>query len=195
MFILFLRRSQYEKQERILLATLMLCGGMTGMSLNLLFLLNFQATFGSIYEMIGAMIASNMLGMALGAWATLWILKRFRSKVFLTAILSVLIIIVVFVPELLNLLLRVRLVPLTIIITLLNGVLIGLLFGTVNRIYLYNSQNVGNIYAFDVAGSSIGALTTCSVLLPILGIQNLSLFFILLFIPLLLATKFLYRHS
>jgi predicted membrane-bound spermidine synthase len=73
---------------------------------------------------------------------------------------------------------------------MIGGGLVGMLFGIVNRLYLQNSQDIGSIYAFDVLGSSIGALTTCSVLLPVLGIQETTIFIslFLLFSLILLFT-------
>jgi len=50
--IILLHLRQKEKQERNALAVIMACGGMIGMALNLLLILNFQETFGSIYELL-----------------------------------------------------------------------------------------------------------------------------------------------
>ena len=63
--------------------------GMIGMALNLLFLLNFQETFGSIYEMVGAMIAANMLGLALGALVASRLIRKYKQKTLLLAVLIV----------------------------------------------------------------------------------------------------------
>ena len=188
LLLVFLRRRQPEKQKQTVLAAIIAICGMTGMALNLLLLLNFQETFGSIYEMVGAMIAANLFGLAFGTLAALWLSRKYKLKTLLFAVLITLISVVLLLPKLLALLLLARLIPITLIVTIVCGGLIGIIFGLVNRLYLRSSLNVGSVYAFDVFGSSIGALMTCSVLLPVLGIQELSLFLALLFVPVVLAT-------
>jgi spermidine synthase len=191
LLFLLLCLHQPDKQERTTLATVIFCGGMIGMALNLLFLLNFQETFGSVYEMVGAMIAANMLGMALGTLVVSKVIGKSIPKNMLLVVLISIIIVVFLLPKLLDYLLVVRLIPVTLLVTVLSGGLIGMLFGTVNQFYLRTSSNLGSIYAFDVIGSSIGALITCSVLLPILGIQDTRLFLVLILIPALLAATLL----
>jgi spermidine synthase len=180
LLLILLQWRQPEKQKRTTLAAIIAVCGMTGMALNLLFLLNFQEAFGSIYEMVGAMIAANMLGLALGT---------------LVAVLITLISVMLLLPKLLDFLLFAQLIPITLIVTMVSGGLIGIIFGLVNQIYLHSSLNVGSIYAFDVFGSSVGALTTCSVLLPVLGIQKLTLFLVLMLVPVVLVTLFLRKQA
>jgi spermidine synthase len=172
LLLLICCRRQGIKRKKIVLAIIIACSGLVGMALNLLLLLNFQETFGSVYEMVGAMIAANMLGMALGALAAAWLVKYCQWKPVLLVVLLVFTAAVLFIPIVLNILLLIHILPLTLSITMLSGGLVGMLFGIVNRFYLDNSANVGSIYAFDVTGSSIGALTTCSLLLPVLGIHE-----------------------
>ena len=186
LFVL-LQRRRPEKQKQTALALIISICGMIGMALNLLFLLNFQEAFGSIYEMVGAMIAANMLGLALGALAASRLLGKYKQKTILLTVLTALVGLVFLLPELLNILLFVHFIPATLSITLFSGGLIGMLFGLVNRFYLNHSSQIGSVYAFDVLGSSIGALTTCSMLLPVLGIQGVVYFLSLLFVPAVLA--------
>jgi spermidine synthase len=186
LFIL-LKRKQPEKQKRTALAVIISVCGMTGMALNLLFLLNFQEAFGSIYEMMGAMIAANMLGLALGVLGASRLLKKYQQQSLLLPALIALICLVLLLPNLLNVLLTAQLIPATLVATVLSGGLIGVLFGIVNRWYLKGSSSAGSVYAFDVIGSSLGALTTCSVLLPVLGIQGVTFFLLLLLVPAVLT--------
>ena len=157
------------------------------MALNLLFLLNFQETFGSIYEMVGAMIAANMFGLTLGVLIISRLIRKYKQNTLLLAVLIALIGVVLLLPKLLDFLLIAQLVPITLFVTIISDGLIGMLFGLVNQIYLQSSSNVGSIYAFDVFGSSIGALMTCSVLLPVLGIQGIAIFLALILSPALAA--------
>jgi spermidine synthase len=166
---------------------------MIGMALNLLLLLNFQETFGSIYEMLGAMTAVSMLGLALGAMVIVRITQKHKIKFLLLVVLSALVSVVLLLPQLLHLLLRVHSMPFTLIITMFCGGLIGMLFGIVNRLYSYHTKDLGSIYAYDVLGSSVGALIACSVLLPVLGIQEMTMFLSLVLVPAIIAAIFTQR--
>ena len=194
LLLLLLNRNKPEKMERTALAIIIVCGGMIGMALNLLFLLNFQEAFGSIYEMVGAMIAANMLGLIFGALVVSRTIGKYKLKTLLFVVLIALIAIVLFLPNILNFLLLARMIPVTFFVTLVCGGLIGMLFGIVNRIYLNSSSNAGSIYAFDVFGASVGALITCSILLPVLGIQETAFLFVLFLIPTLPATFLLNKQ-
>jgi len=183
--VILLRRRQPEKQ-RELTAIIGVCG-LTGMALNLLYLLNFQEAFGSIYEMMGVMIAANILGVLLGTLAVSKLCGNYRQKILLLAVLIALMGDVLLLPYLFNFLLIARRIPVTLFVAILNGGLIGMIFGLVNRLYLHRSSQAGSIYAFDVFGSSIGALTACSVLLPVMGLQGTAVFLALILCPALTA--------
>ena len=172
LLLVLLRRRQPEKQKQTALAAISIVCGMTGMALNLLYVLNFQETFGSIYEMVGVMIAAHMLGLLLGVLAASKLMGKFKQKTLLLAALITLIGVVILLPYLLNFLFIVRLIPVTLGIAIMSGGLIGMIFGFVNRLYLHNSSSAGSVYAFDAFGSSLGALTSCSVILPVLGIRG-----------------------
>jgi spermidine synthase len=187
LIIILVRRRQIEKRERNALAIIIACGGMIGMALNLLLLLNFQETFGSIYEMLGAMSAVSMFGLSLGAMFIVRIIKRHKMKFILLIVLIALLSVVLLLPQLLHLLLHVHSMPFTLIITMFCGGLIGMLFGIVNRLYSHHTTDLGSVYAYDVLGSSVGALIACSVLLPVLGIQEMTMFLALVLVPAIIA--------
>ena len=195
LLLIFSQQRQKQKQKQTILFVIIAICGMSGMALNLLFLLNFQETFGSIYEMVGAMIAANMLGLALGTLVALWLSRKYDQKILLLVVLTTLIGFLLLLPKLLDFLLLAHFIPITLVVTIFSGGLIGIIFGLVNRLYLYSSPNIGNIYAFDVFGSSTGALITCSVLLPVLGIQELRLFLVLLLVPIVIAVLFLRKQA
>jgi spermidine synthase len=192
LLLILFQRKQPEKQTRTSLAAIMGICGMTGMALNLLLLLNFQSAFGSIYEMVGAMIAANMFGLAIGAVLASRRTGNDKQKTFLLAALTALLAVVILLPALLDFLLFAHLIPLTLFVTFMSGGLIGLIFGMVNRSYMKSRTTGGSVYAFDVLGSSLGALTTCSVLLPVLGIQETALFLVLILSPAFAALGYLH---
>jgi spermidine synthase len=187
LLLLFLKRKRIETRNRTAIAMTITCSGIAGMALNLLFLLNFQVTFGSVYEMIGAMTASNMLGLAIGGMSAIKLMKCYNRKHLLYATLSSLLILVLLMPFLLNLLLKLHFALVTFLATMLGGGIIGMIFGIANRYYLNYSKNAGSIYAFEVIGSAFGALITCSILLPVLGINMMILFLLAMLIPIIAA--------
>jgi hypothetical protein len=109
--------------------------------------------------------------------------------------LTVLLCIVFLLPSLLDILFHVQLIPITLSATVLSGGVIGMIFGVVNSLYVRSPSNVGSMYAFDVFGSSIGALTICPVLLPVLGIQETSVFLSMLLAVAVLAAFQLRKHA
>ena len=77
--------------------------------------------------------------------------------------------------------------PFTLIITMFCGGLIGMLFGNVNRLYSHHTTDLGSVYAYDVLGSSVGALIACSMLLPVLGMQETTMLLAFILIPAIIA--------
>jgi len=183
--------SVQQKQERTGLAIIITLVGLIGMAVQLLLLLNFQEAFGSVYEMVGAMTAAHMCGLAFGAVSISTLKNRQSSKYFLLSTLILFLGIVLALPYVLHSLLIVHSMPLTLLSTMVCGSLVGIVFSVGNQFYLTNSQSLGSVYAFDVFGSSLGALTTCSILLPVLGIHGMAGFLALLFTPAILAALFL----
>jgi spermidine synthase len=191
LLLLIVRRKKPTKQKHRALAVIMALCGMTGMALNLLFLLNFQETFGSIFELVGALIAANMLGLALGALMSLHGFRNYNQRNLLLVVLGVLMSVALLLPQILEFLLLKHFMPMTLVVTIVTGGLIGMSFGFVNRLYLLDSTHGGSVYAFDVFGSAVGALFTCSLLLPVLGIRDVSFFLTLLLVLAVVAVLFL----
>lgn len=187
LFLFFFIRKKVASVNKTALLTIIASGGFAGMAINLLLMLNFQQAFGSIYEMVGAMTAANIVGLALGALLISRLSKTIVRKRSLTIILAFLIVEISLMPFIMKTLLNAHLVFLTLFINLLSGMLVGMLFGKVNKFYLSSSFKIGSIYAFDVFGASVGALVTCSILLPILGVNLLVLFLLILMIPAIAA--------
>jgi spermidine synthase len=191
--IVFVHRRKREKMERSVLVVIIACGGFIGMTINLLLILNFQETFGSIYELIGAMSAVFLLGSALGAMCTARLFNKYKAKFILLIILIIISGVILFIPQLLNLLLKMHLMPFTLAITMFCGAFIGILFGIVNRLYSHHTTDIGSVYAYDVIGSSVGALTACSLFLPVMGIQEMTIFLAVILLPVFCAAILIQR--
>ena len=186
-FLFLLITYSRKKVHQLFPQIIMAYTGLSGMALNLLLILNFQTTFGSIYEMVGAVISANMIGMAFGALLSVLLMKKLSPKILLFTGLLTYGIFIIFIPELLKILTVAQKIAMTFSAVIVLGMFIGTLFGLLNRLYLTNSMKVGNIYAFDVVGSSVGALIACSILLPVLGASYTSIFLFILFAPSIIA--------
>lgn len=173
--LVLLRR---ERGHRITATYVMFIAGFTGMAVSLLCMLNFQTIFGSIYEMVGTLIASFMAGLAIGGFAGVGALRRTkRHELVLVALLLTTLLFCLGLPYLLDLLITVRSLLASWTVTLLAGVFIGALFSTTNELYLSHSteKRLGTIYAADLLGSCISAVVSSSILVPLLGVRDTSL--------------------
>jgi len=118
------------------------------------------------------------------------LINAFRPRAILFGTLIALTGTVILLPQFMNVLLTVHRIPMTLGSTFISGGFIGILFGLVNRLFLEDTSNVGSVYAFDIFGSAVGALTTCTVVLPVLGIQETAAFLTLMLCTALLALGF-----
>jgi len=144
-------------------------GGLASMSAVLLILLNFQVTFGSIYEMVGAVVALNMLGLAGGAYLIGKVGREGNEMVLLRwSVLSVVAFLVALTP-IMSALSNLRFLVLTLLLVFLAGGITGALYSSINRIFSRDSDSAGSVYALDVFGASLGSLLVFSILLPVLG--------------------------
>jgi len=162
-------RRQPVRRKKLMLAVIMVVGGLASMSAVLLILLNFQVTFGSIYEMVGAVVALNMLGLAGGAYLIGKVGREGNEMVLLRwSVLSVVAFLVALTP-IMSALSNLRFLVLTLLLVFLAGGITGALYSSINRIFSRDSDSAGSVYALDVFGASLGSLLVFSILLPVLG--------------------------
>ncbi len=154
--------------------------GFAGMTFTIVLLFAFQVAHGHLYQKIGILIASFMLGLALGG------LMMNRFMVRMTRDMQVLGGIVLAVA------LYAGLLPWLVLVSgalsgipgeapysalnLIAGFLAGMQFPLATRICLHRSKTVapivGLLYAADLWGAVLGALLTSVLLMPILGVLN-----------------------
>jgi predicted membrane-bound spermidine synthase len=121
-----------------------------------------------VYGWIGAIIACYMLGLAMGTlcYMRLPFLKRNRIRnlaglqICLTIYFVLMIAVALTQPPLVNVVIAV----LVFVGGLLGGVHFPLSVAIISR------QKAGYVYGIDLVGSSLGALVTAMVLIPVLGI-------------------------
>ena len=153
--------------------------GMTEISLEVLAIMAYQSIFGFLYGRIALLTGTYMAGLALGAWlGTQTIEKKSADIRHLIAVqLSI-----AGIPILWAGLLGIHsaspgqipyIEPAFYILILLSGMAGGFQFPLADSLYRksisYHESGLGVIYGVDLAGSSVGALVTASLMIPILG--------------------------
>lgn len=138
----------------------------------------FQSVYGYLYGWIGAIIAFYMLGLAAG---TLFYLKSPLIKGNLITILSQLEFMMSLYCVIIILLSFAKLPGTNLIIPLLifiGGFLGGIQFPL--SIGILKRERAGIVYGIDMLGSSLGALVTAVIFIPILGIVFTLVIFVIL---------------
>lgn len=152
--------------------------GASEISVEVILLILFQVLYGYIYGWVGAIIAFFMLGLASG---TLYYLKSQHFSRNLITMLSNIEFVISLYFTMIILLSMIRLPVANIIIPILifiGGFLGGLHFPV--SVKILGKEKAGIIYSVDLLGSSLGALVTAVILIPILGIVFTLFIFILL---------------
>jgi len=136
--------------------------GFAGMSFVLSVILVYQSLYGYVYEMIGILSASFMIGLWTGTTLIKQTRKALNTLLFLelaTIVLS-LIASVFFKAELL-----------CYTLILISGIITGSQFSAANA-SMDAPETGGKLYAFDLTGSFIGALVPSLFVIPLFGIYD-----------------------
>ncbi|MFC1539531.1 methyltransferase [Candidatus Latescibacterota bacterium] len=159
--------------------------GMTEISLEVLAIMAYQSIFGFLYGRIALLTGLYMTGLALGSWkGTLRIetrpvyvknLMKIQTGI---AVLPLLWIVILSVHSAIP-----GQIPfmeiLFYVLIFLSGLAGGFQFPIADSLYgksASNSRGLGAVYSIDIAGSSIGALMTASLMIPVLGMIPVLLF-------------------
>ena len=153
--------------------------GLTEISLEVLAIMAYQSIFGFLYGRIALLTGSYMAGLALGGFTGTQIIEKNRGGIKLLAVIQAGI---AFIPVIWVGLLTVHSafpgrIPMMeagfYILTFLSGLAGGFQFPVADSLYRryrsYSESGLGAIYGIDLAGSSLGALVTASLMVPILG--------------------------
>ncbi len=159
---------------------------MTEISLELLAIMAYQSIFGVLYGRIALLIGSYMAGLALGAWIGTQMVEKKYTGIKQLAIIQIGIAVIPMVW--IGLLVLHSAFPGEIplmelgfyILTTLAGFAGGFQFPVADSLYRksisYHESGLGIIYGVDLAGSSVGALVTASLMIPILGMVPVLVF-------------------
>jgi spermidine synthase len=176
--------------------------GMTEISLEMLAILAYQSVFGLLYARIALLTGAYMAGLAIGSALGVSMVSSGKSTYLQLGIIQAGIALVtlcwialLFRIEQINSGMNVE--SLFFLLTAAAGILGGGQFPLADHLIRQIRQpertGAGFVYALDLAGSSIGALATGSLLIPVAGMIPTLAFFSL--INVLITLPLLLRHS
>ncbi len=170
-----------------------IASGFIGIGIPVVFMLLFQSLFGYIYLWIGLLVTSFMTGLTIGS---IWITGRLnkignelREFIILLVLLTVYLLLILMVLTGLkysstNLFSTTGMKLFILAATTCCGFLVGAQFPLANKIFLgidtRIAQTGGLLYSADLAGAWLGGLIVTAVLIPIFGLINTVLVFLVL---------------
>jgi spermidine synthase len=152
--------------------------GLVEIAVEFLILLGFQVVYGYVYEYIGILVASFMLGLTVGAWVSSgWVV---RGRASWRRMEAVQLCICAYPMALLGLLVAATrsgaaLPPALAggafsLVALAAGVVGGLQFPLAAALHSSGGGSAGTLYGLDLLGSCLGALAVSSVLVATFGL-------------------------
>ena len=155
----------FNKRKRVLLFSVFTTG-FSGMSFALATLLAYQAIYGYVYEMIGALSAFFMLGL----WGGTLFAKRLKNPLGTLLLLETMTILLAVASPVLF---KAELFFYALIF--ISGMLAGGQFSAAT-LSLKEPESGGTFYAVDLFGSFLGALVPSLIIIPLFGIAHALLF-------------------
>jgi len=153
-------------RKRRVISFSIFAAGFTSMSFVLAVILAYQALYGYVYEMIGMLTATFMIGLWAGAYLSRYIRNGLRMLLFF----ELLTIILAFTTSIFF-----RAEPLFYVLNFILGVITGGLFSTAN-LYLSEPDIAGRLYGLELIGSFLGAFIPSIIFIPLFGISHTILF-------------------
>ncbi len=190
-FILW--RSVTTKKQRVLRSAIVfaiMIIGFSEISLEVLIILGFQAIYGYAYYQLALIMSGFMIGLTLGSWYSLRQIKMRRVglnnfMLFLFLMICYPLVTLGALTLLSKIVLPTLVIQIVFLLLIVSAGLIGgYQFPLANHLIFHGKQRIesvgGRLYAADLSGSVIGALITCTLLIPILGLGYTCVAFCLL---------------
>jgi spermidine synthase len=155
----------FGKKKRVIYYSIFTTG-FSGMSFVLTVILVYQSIYGYVYEMIGILAATFMIGLWAGALMFRYA-KMALKMLFYLELLTI--------TLALSATLFFNAEPLFYVLILLSGTITGGQFSTAN-ISIGEPEAGGRLYAIDLIGSFLGAFVPSMILIPLFGVSNTLLF-------------------
>lgn len=140
--------------------------GFSGMSFMIIVILAYQALYGYVYEMIGTLSATFMIGLWIGTLVTRQVGNGLKMLLYLELMsFSLAIAAPIFLMAEI----------LFYILALISGIVAGGQFSAAN-ISIGDSTEAGKLYSIDLIGSFLGSIIPSLVVIPLFGIYSALLF-------------------
>ncbi|NCO68103.1 MAG: hypothetical protein GW873_06130 [Nitrospirae bacterium] len=136
--------------------------GFSGMSFTLSVILAYQAIYGYVYEMIGVLSATFMIGL----WGGTILTRHSKRPLMVLFYLELMTITLALISPLFF-----KAEPLFYLLILLSGIITGGQFSTAN-LSIGNPDAAGRLYGLDLIGSFLGAFIPSIILIPLFGVAD-----------------------
>ena len=163
-------------------AFVLFASGFAASAMEMVLLLAFQVICGSVYHQVGIIVTVFMAGLALGALVTnrLASLGRGSLSWFALGIAGYAVLLPLLLPPLDRMggsaasLVMVK--AIVALLTLVLAVLVGMQFPLANRLEFDGTAfGASRLYTADFVGAFLGALLTCTLLIPLIGVGGVCL--------------------
>jgi len=157
----------FRRKRRVIYLSIFTTG-FSSMSFMLSVILAYQASYGYVYEMIGILTATFMIGLWAGAYLSRHANQALR-KLFYLELMTIILALtssIFFKAE-----------PLFYVLILLVGIITGRQFSTAN-LCMDEPGVAGKLYGIDLIGSFLGAFIPSIILIPLFGISHTLLFIV-----------------
>ena len=154
--------------------------GLIEMGVEFSVLLGFQVVYGYVYHYLGVLVASFMVGLAVGAWGAGEWCRRGRAS--WARMLAVQLAVCAYPLVLLGFLMLATRAELGSVpelaavvfsaVALVAGLVGGLQFPLAVALHGQGERSAGALYGFDLFGSCLGALGVSSVMVPLIGLTG-----------------------
>lgn len=172
--VLFALQAKLNRFKYPVVALSIGVAGLSGMLLQIAIILAFQVIYGYVYQEVGLIFASFMLGLIAGSLSAIKILEKGvnLSKIYNSAQLSLSIYSVI-LPAIFLFLGKAHILftGLPAVIGFIGGLQFPLANGMRLRRKEYAGKTAGFLYAIDLLGACAGALLTSAILIPVIGIN------------------------
>lgn len=157
----------FRRKRRVIYLSIFTTG-FSSMLFMLSVILAYQASYGYVYEMIGILTATFMIGLWAGAYLSRHAKQALR-KLFYLELMTITLALtssIFFKAE-----------PLFYVLILLLGIITGRQFSTAN-LCMDEPGVAGKLYGIDLIGSFLGAFIPSIILIPLFGISHTLLFIV-----------------
>lgn len=157
----------FRRKRRVIYLSIFTTG-FSSMSFMLSVILAYQASYGYVYEMIGILTATFMIGLWAGAYLSRHSKQALR-KLFYLELMTIILALtssIFFKAE-----------PLFYVLILPLGIITGRQFSTAN-LCMDEPGVAGKLYGIDLIGSFLGAFISSIILIPLFGISHALLFIV-----------------